>query len=107
LKIVIRTAAQRDILSQVAYLIDESAYDAALRFSDAVNDAIEQVRNNPEIGSPTEFKNPRLKNLRSWAVPGFEDIRVYYLQPDDKTLRVVRVLHGKRDLGRILEKEAK
>lgn len=40
----------------------------------------------------------------SWPVPGFEDIRVYYLAQQD-VVRIVRVLHGKRDLKRILRRE--
>ena len=35
---------------------------------------------------------------------GFEDILIFYVvQPD--ALRVVRVLHGRRDIKRILERE--
>jgi hypothetical protein len=50
----------------------------------------------PEIGAPKLFKNPALVGLRSWPVKSFEDILIFYIvQPD--ALRVVRVLHGKRD----------
>ena len=38
-------------------------------------------------------------------MPGFTDIRIYYLLADESTVRVVRILHGKRDLARILEDE--
>jgi plasmid stabilization system protein ParE len=38
-------------------------------------------------------------------VPGFEDLRVYYLQPEETVVRVIRVLHGKRDAARILLRE--
>lgn len=58
----------------------------------------------PEIGAPRQFKNPVLGGLRSWAVKGFEDILIFYVvQPD--VLRVVRVLHGKRDLKKTLQRE--
>ncbi len=36
------------------------------------------------------------------AGAGFEAIRIYYL-PDEDTLRVIRILHGKRDVKSILE----
>jgi plasmid stabilization system protein ParE len=45
------------------------------------------------------------RNLRSWPVAGFEALRIFYLRDDD-ALHVVRVLHGKRDLKRILERES-
>ena len=58
----------------------------------------------PHIGAPKPLKNPILSGLRPWAVKGFEDILIFYLvQPD--ALRVVRVLHGRRDIKRILERE--
>jgi len=43
-----------------------------------------------------------LVGLRSWPVKGFAEIRLYYLV-SEATLRVIRVVHGKRDLGPILE----
>jgi len=42
--------------------------------------------------------------LRSWPVDGFEDIRVYCVYSAD-AIRTVRVLHGRRDLERILRQE--
>ena len=58
----------------------------------------------PRIGAPRPLKNPILVGLRSWAVVGFDDILIFYVvQPD--ALRVVRVLHGRRDIKRILERE--
>jgi toxin ParE1/3/4 len=58
----------------------------------------------PEIGAPRQFKNPILAGLRSWRVKGFEDILIFYIvQPD--ALHVIRVLHGQRNLKKILERE--
>jgi plasmid stabilization system protein ParE len=37
-------------------------------------------------------------------LPDLRRIRIYYL-PDNEAIRVIRVLHGKRDLKRILERE--
>ncbi len=48
--------------------------------------------------------NPLLAGLRTWPVKGFEDIRIYYLVQGD-VLRVIRILHGRRDVGTILEGE--
>jgi plasmid stabilization system protein ParE len=46
-----------------------------------------------------------LRGLRSWPVKGFDDVRVYYLAYEGQ-VRVVRVLHGKRDINSILNEEA-
>jgi len=58
----------------------------------------------PEIGTPRLFKNLMLAGLRCWPVKGFEDLLVFYLVHPD-ALRIVRVLHGKRDLKKILQLE--
>jgi plasmid stabilization system protein ParE len=50
------------------------------------------------------LKNPALKNLRAWPVQGFEDMRLFYAT-EGKILRIIRVLHAKRDIKRILEDE--
>jgi plasmid stabilization system protein ParE len=37
-------------------------------------------------------------------VKGFEDMRIYYVIHDN-VLRVIRVLHGKMDINKILKRE--
>ena len=51
------------------------------------------------------LNNVRLAGLRSWPVKGFSDIRIYYLA-SEKLVRIVRVLHGKRDIPFMLEIES-
>ena len=105
MRAVIRPSARSDVLSQVSYLLDESSYSTAGRFPKAVQEAVEFLLRNPFAGTLKQYRNPRLKGLRSWPVPGFENIRVYYLRPDGDTLLVLRILHGNRDLARIFENE--
>ena len=104
MKHIIRPAAKDDIIRQFRYYLLEDALEAAVRFLDAVDESIETICQMPNIGAPKAVKNPILSGLRSWAVRGFEDILIFYVvQPD--ALRVVRVLHGRRDIQRILERE--
>ena len=105
MKHVIRPAARDDILRQFRYYLLEDAFDAAERFVEAVNHSIESLCRMPKMGAPKRLKNPALTGLRSWAVQGFEDIRIFYTVQDD-VLRVIRVLHGKRDISRILNRES-
>jgi len=56
------------------------------------------------VGARYGSSNPQFRNLRSWPVAGFEAIRIYYLLDED-TLRIIRILHGKRDVKHILERE--
>ncbi len=60
---------------------------------------------HPEIGTPKALVHSVLAGLRSWPVKGFPAIRIYYLR-SGQALRIVRVLHGKRDIDPMLEDEA-
>ena len=104
MKHIIRQVAKDDIIRQFRYYLLEGALEAATRFLDAVDESIEAICQMPHIGAPKPVKNPILSGLRSCAVKGFKDILVFYVvQPD--ALRVVRVLHRRRDIKRILERE--
>ena len=71
---------------------------------DSVQSVIDFLPTMPGAGTPKILENSRLQGLRSWPVPGFPAIRVYYLNTGDE-LRIVRVLHGKRDINSLLEEE--
>jgi len=106
MKSFISDAARDDILRQYRYLLTERESSAAAeRFLTSVQKAIRQIRKSPSIGSPRFFNNAKLAGLRASAVEGFPAIRVYYLLSGD-TIRIIRVLHGKRDVGRVLENDA-
>lgn len=105
MKCVIRSAAKDDILRQFRYyLVDQNSPEAASRFLKAVERTIDGIVQQPRAGAPKHLPNKSLAGLRSRSVPGFEDIRIYYLA-HQSLIRVVRVLHGKRDINSILEEE--
>ena len=105
MKRIIRSTARDDILRQFRYyLVDQARPEVAHRFLEAVEKTIEKILRTPEAGARREFSSRLLAGLRSWPVEGFENIRVYYLA-EETAVRVVRVLHGKRDIQRILEGE--
>jgi plasmid stabilization system protein ParE len=104
-KFVIRPAARADILRQYRYyLIEAEDERVAERFLDAVQSAIAQGCRQPGIGTPKRMSNPKLAGLRSWPVKGFSEMRIYYLETA-AALRIVRVLHGRRDINPMLEAE--
>jgi toxin ParE1/3/4 len=72
---------------------------------EAVEHAIRQLSRMLSAGAPKTLLNRALTGLRSWPVRGFKEIRIYYLTEAD-ALRIVRVLHGKREVQRILERES-
>jgi plasmid stabilization system protein ParE len=99
------TAAREDILAQFRYYaLAQGVPDVAFRFLDAVEAAVARIGEMPAIGAPQHFDAPTLAGMRAWPVPGFEDICLYYLETADALL-IVRVLHDKRDVRRILQGE--
>lgn len=105
MKSVIRPRARDDITRQFRwYLVERDAPDAAFRFVDAVEESVRQLLRMPEMGAPREIRNPVLKGLRAWPVKEFEEFLIFYVAQED-TVRVIRVLHGRRNVGRILKKE--
>jgi len=105
-KAVIRPGAQDDILRQFRwYLVDQDAPDAAFRFVEAVEASVEQLLRMPNMGAPRELRNPALKGLRLWPVKDFDEFLIFYVVAGD-TVRVIRILHGRRDVDRILKKES-
>jgi toxin ParE1/3/4 len=100
-----RQSAADDVVRQFRYyLVTKNVPQVALRFLEAVRHTIEELRNHPQVGARYRTANPQLQNLRSWPISAFEAIRVYYVLDED-VLRVVRILHGKRDVKHIIAGE--
>lgn len=99
-------SARDDILRYYRYLlVNENSPKTAERFLRTIQVEIKQLCRRPKIGAPVILKNPQLAGLRSWLVQGFPSIRIYYLLSPDG-IRIIRVLHGKRDTNSILEQES-
>src|ERR1019366_9863830 len=102
MKVLIRSIARQDILDQFQYLIEQGVSRVAERFIDAVDETISQLSRNPHMGAPKRLSDIRLKGLRRWPVKGFEVVHIYYLAGGG-ALKVIRVLHSKRDVEHILD----
>ena len=103
MRVAITPAARGDILGHFRYYtFDQQVPETGFRFLDAIEAATDRISQNTAIGAPQHVAF--LTDLRAWPVPGFEEIRLYYFLAAD-VLTVVRVLHDKRDVRRILEQE--
>ena len=52
------------------------------------------------MGPKRDFANPKLANLRVWPITKFRQYLIFYT-PTRRGIRVIRVIHGARDLSRI------
>ena len=106
MKPIILPAARDDILRQYRYyLVQQDKPEVAERFLRAVGRTMEEIVRTPHGGAPKRLSQEALRGLRSWPVKQFDDVRVYYLAQEN-WVRVVRVLHGKRDINSILARES-
>jgi plasmid stabilization system protein ParE len=104
-KITYREAARDDLTHHFRYYLAElDLPKVAVRFKDSAKKTAQAIRLHPHAGPPYRLRNPQLRNLRSWPIAGFDAIRFYFLAEQD-VIRVIRILHGKRDVRRILEGE--
>lgn len=94
-------AARTDILEHYAYLLQQDKPKVAKRFFAAVPKGFEQIQQMPAMGGLRYFESPKLQGVRSWPVPGFAKIRIYYLEKEYE-IHIIRVLHGNRDTKKLL-----
>ncbi|MGA8026830.1 MAG: type II toxin-antitoxin system RelE/ParE family toxin [Bryobacteraceae bacterium] len=105
MKITYHQAARDDLIRQFRYyMIEQNVPEVAIRFREAVRTTVKAISRQPAIAPPCILRNPELRMLRSWPVAGFETIRLYFLLEND-TLRIIRILHGKRNVRVILERD--
>ncbi len=105
MKITYRQAARDDVTGQFRYyLVKLNLPEVPVRFKEAVKRAVKAMSEQPRSAPPYRLRNPKLQNLRAWPIPGFEAIRLYFLV-EDEAIKIIRILHGKRDVRRILEQE--
>ncbi len=96
----LRALAAADIEAAVAYYRDEAGEQVALDFVDALEAAIETLRDRPLIGSLRFAYELEIPELRSWPVEAFPYLLFYV--PDAERVDVWRVLHAKRDIPSVL-----
>ncbi len=83
------------------YLCD-AGEDIAWRFESAMELALDRIAKLPDLGDRCHFRNPILRDLRSFRVePPFHKILIFY-RVRGETLEAWRLMHGARNLSRRL-----
>jgi plasmid stabilization system protein ParE len=88
-----------DDLYEIWLYIAEDKVTAADRVEAAILAACRRLDRFPGLG--TERAGVVSEPIRLWPVPRYSNYCIIYL-PDTKPLRIVRILHGARDIGAIL-----
>jgi toxin ParE1/3/4 len=93
---VLRTRADRDIEEAIDFYLGESSPRAALKFIDALEQALGHIERQPAIGSTRYATELNLPGLRCWQIKGYPHL-VFYVEREDH-VDVWRILHGSRDI---------
>lgn len=96
-RFVFTEEAETQLLEILDSLADESE-SAAIRVRDAISDAADKLAENPGIGHTREDLTDR--PLKFWNVYSY--LVVY--DPDSRPLTIIAVLHGARDVERLLRR---
>ena len=99
-RVILHPRVPEDLLEIVEYL-DQRSPAAADRFAQRVRESLDQISLFPGIGSPKQFDDSRLADVRSWYVKGFRKYLIFY-HIVDGDVKVLAVLHGARAVGSIL-----
>lgn len=101
MRVVRLSQALTDLVETAEYIAADDV-DAADRFFDAFEAAIERIRKTPKIGSVRVYDD-RLE-IRMWPIKSFEKCLIFYTVSTDEIV-ILRVLHGARDFTRFFEQE--
>jgi toxin ParE1/3/4 len=96
--------SRRDVVEIGSYL-GQSSMAAADRFLAALGEAVRGLADMPGKGRLLEDPEPSLIGTRRWAVSGFPNHLILYRERGG-VLQVLRIVHGARDLERLLADEA-
>lgn len=100
-RLVFSDAAVADILEQADWYSAQSGGALANRWEKAVTAGVLRVVSRPAAGTLCRFQSPELRGVRRTAIAGFPKHLLFY-RVDEGEILILRVVHGARDLERLL-----
>jgi toxin ParE1/3/4 len=76
----------------------KAGWEIARHYLEAVDQTIEKLAEQPNLGRPRNFAHPELTGLRSCLVGRPFHKHLVFYRFDNATLDVIRIMHGARDL---------
>jgi toxin ParE1/3/4 len=91
-----------DELWGIWHFITRNNPDAAARVIEAARETFKMLAANAGLGRRRRFRNPRLKDTRSWRISGFENHLIFYRAVADG-IQVNHIYHGAQDIDALFE----
>ena len=95
-KVILSEAADTDLEDIFDYTLEEFGLDQAVSYVSEFDDTFETISENPEIGRKREEIREELRSLA-------KDKYVIFYRILGDHIRIVRILHGSRDLPKFLD----
>ena len=99
-----KTPAALADLAEIGAFIGQDSRRAELRFYQAAEVAFDRLAQTPGLGAGCMEGAPMLAGLRRWRIPRFANY-LDFNRATDGAMEIVRVLHGAREVERVLESE--
>jgi toxin ParE1/3/4 len=100
-----RPEAVRDVSEAADSVARRTSLAAADRFLHALEATADRLARMPGLGARWQSDHPRLADLRVVPVSRFRKHLIFY-RPTADGIELVRVLHGARDLDRLLDPDS-
>ncbi|MGO8786162.1 MAG: type II toxin-antitoxin system RelE/ParE family toxin [Terriglobia bacterium] len=104
-RIILRPAADRDVVDQAEYLTRHQSLQTGLRFYRATEETFRLLASQPEMGTRAECRSSFLNGMRMFPVKRFPKHLVFY-RCVENGIEVIRVLHGARNIEALFERRA-
>ena len=98
---IVSFEAEQDLDAATEYFAAVESIDLAIRFREMAWRTFERLARAPGVGRARPGRSPLTAGLRVWRVDRFPSVLVFYRSEGD-IVRIVRVLHGARDLDSAL-----
>jgi toxin ParE1/3/4 len=95
-KCVIDPCIEEDLWDIWCFIAQDNP-DAATRVIEAAYETFKTLAANPGLGTRRRFRNPKLRDVRSWRITGFDNYLIFY-RPVPEGLQMLHVYHGARDI---------
>jgi len=100
-RLVLSDVAVTDIVEQADWYAAQSGDALAKRWEKAVASVMLRLVTRPAAGKRCRFRSAELTNVRRTTISGFPKHLVFY-RVDEGEIFILRVVHGARDLERLL-----
>jgi toxin ParE1/3/4 len=99
-RLVVAAEAESDTATILSYLEREAGVAIALQYGQRFEQTIDRLVSMPDSGAPRPALGAR---VRIGVVAPY--VLIYEYSREDDTLTLLRILHGRRHLARILSRE--